>query len=277
MMELRWVALGFLLASCAPGAGCVPRFADLKSQYPHVIYHGPRVPSEVILKRHPPEHWASLGQISRKAQGAILVSEDWAFYQHRGFDEKQIRETLKESLEEGRFTRGASTITQQVVKNVYLTQERSLIRKARELWLASKIEKVVGKKRILEVYLNIAEMGEGVYGVGQASRFYFGKSPSALTAKEGAFLAMLLPSPRKYAVSFRKRQLTLFARKRIRSILNKLVQAGTLTPEERDQEWLTPLSFEARAEFSIPKENDSDGDDETEGENQEQDLHSGKS
>jgi monofunctional biosynthetic peptidoglycan transglycosylase len=120
-------------------------------------------------------------------------------------------------------------------------------------------------------------MGEGVYGVGQASRFYFGKSPSALTAKEGAFLAMLLPSPRKYAVSFRKRQLTLFARKRIRSILNKLVQAGTLTPEERDQEWLTPLSFEARAEFSIPKENDSDGDDETEGENQEQDLHSEKS
>jgi monofunctional biosynthetic peptidoglycan transglycosylase len=248
----------------------------LKTQYPHVIYQGPREPGEVVLKRYPPEHWAPLGQIARKAQGAILVSEDWAFFQHQGFDEKQIRETLKESLEEGRFTRGASTITQQVVKNVYLSHERSLIRKARELWLASKIEKVVGKKRILEVYLNIAEMGEGIFGIGPASRRYFGKSPSALNAKEGAFLAMLLPSPKKYAVSFRKRELTPFARRRIRAILNKLVMAGYLTAEERDQEWRTPLSFEAKSDVSIPVDEDS-GDEEEDPEIKDQDLHSGNS
>ncbi len=270
------IAVVLLLTSCGPGAGCIPRFADLKTQYPHVIYHGVREPSEVVLKRYPPEHWASLGQIARKAQGAILVSEDWAFFQHQGFDEKQIRETLKDSLEEGRFTRGASTITQQVVKNVYLSHERSLIRKMRELWLASKIEKVVGKKRILEVYLNIAEMGEGIYGVGQASRRYFGKSPAALTAKEGAFLAMLLPSPKKYAVSFRKRELTPFARKRVRAILNKLVMAGYLTPAERDEEWRTPLSFEARTDSSVPVE-DGSGDEEEDQDSQDQDLHSGKS
>jgi monofunctional biosynthetic peptidoglycan transglycosylase len=270
------VVLLLLLTSCGPGVGCIPRFADLKTQYPHVIYHGSREPSEVILKRYPPEHWAPLAQIAKKAQGAILVSEDWAFFQHQGFDEKQIRETLRDSLEEGRFTRGASTITQQVVKNVYLSHERSLIRKARELWLASKIEKVLGKKRILEVYLNIAEMGEGIYGVGQASRRYFGKSPSALSAKEGAFLAMLLPSPKKYAVSFRKRELTPFARKRIRAILNKLVAAGYLTPEERDQEWRTPLSFEAKSDASVPVEDDS-GDEEEVQDSRDQDLHSGNS
>ncbi len=275
-MSVFRILVLLVLASCGPGPGCIPRFADLKTQYPHVIYQGPREPGEVVLKRYPPEHWAPLGQIARKAQGAILVSEDWAFFQHQGFDEKQIRETLKESLEEGRFTRGASTITQQVVKNVYLSHERSLIRKARELWLASKIEKVVGKKRILEVYLNIAEMGEGIFGIGPASRRYFGKSPSALSAKEGAFLAMLLPSPKKYAVSFRKRELTPFARRRIRAILNKLVMAGYLTAEERDQEWRTPLSFEAKADVSIPVDEDS-GDEEEDPEIKDQDLHSGKS
>jgi monofunctional biosynthetic peptidoglycan transglycosylase len=272
--RFRFLPIVLLLASCGQGKGCVPRFADLKTLYPHVIDHGPREPSEILLKRYPPEHWAPIEKISRKAQGAILVSEDWAFYQHRGFDEKQIRETLKESLEEGRLTRGASTITQQVVKNVYLSKERSLVRKMRELWLASKIERVVGKRRIFEVYLNIAEMGEGIYGIGQASRRYFGKPPSDLTAKEGAFLAMLLPSPKKYAISYRKRQLTPYARRIIRSILNKLVMAGYLSADEREKEWQTPLSFESSSDFTVPSGEGGDpeeGDEET---GDSSDLHS---
>lgn len=237
-------AVMLLLSSCGGPQGCIPRFADLKTLYPHVLYHGPKKPSEVVLKKNPPGRWAPLSSISRKAQGAVIVSEDWAFYQHPGYDEKQLREAIHESLEEGKLSRGASTITQQVVKNIYLSKEKSVTRKVRELWMATKVEKVLGKKRILELYFNVAEWGEGIFGIGHAARFYFNKSPSELGAKEGAFLAMLLPSPKKYGVSFRQHRLTPYARRTIRSIMGKMVQAGFLTAEERDIEWSRPLSFE---------------------------------
>ena len=267
MKKLLVPVLSAFLISCSTGGGCSPKFSDLKKRYPHVIDHGPKAPTEVVFKANPPAHWAPLSTIPKAVQGAILVSEDWAFYQHPGYDEKQIREAIQESLEAGRLTRGASTITQQVVRNIYLTKEKSLVRKARELWLATKVEKVLGKQRILELYLNIAEMGEGIYGIGQASVRYFGKAPSALRPKEAAFLAMLLPSPKRYAVSFKKGELTPYARRIIRSILNKMVMARYLTPEERDREWTTPLSFEKKADFSIPVEGAPDpAPDEEEGE-----------
>ncbi len=246
----------FSMSACGP-QGCFPRFADLKTQYPHVIYHGPDEPSEIIIRKNAPEGWTSLSAISKKAQQAIIVSEDWAFYQHPGYDEKQIKEAIEDSLEEGHLTRGASTITQQVVKNVYLSKEKSLIRKARELWMATKVEKVLGKRRILEIYMNIAEWGEGTYGIGKASRLYFQKPPSELSAKEGAFLAMLLPSPKKYSISFRKHSLSPFARGTVRSILNKMVEAHFLTPEERDSEWGRPLSFESVLEQETGAETES--------------------
>ena len=231
-----------------------------------MIYHGPKQPSEVVLKPSPPAHWTPLSSIPKSVQGAILVSEDWAFYQHPGYDEKQIHEAIRESLEAGKLTRGASTITQQVVRNIYLSKEKSLIRKARELWLATKIEKVLGKKRILELYLNIAEWDEGVFGVGEASLHYFGKPPAQLRAKEAAFLAMLLPSPKRYSISYRKGELTPYARRIIRSVLNKMVMAQYLSSEERDQEWATPLPFEKKSDLTIPKEGaESPSSDEEEG------------
>ena len=248
------IALILFLTSCAGPQGCFPRFKDLKTQYPHVIYHGPKLPSEVVIKKTPPPHWTPISQISKLAQGAVLVSEDWAFYQHPGYDEKQIKEAITDSIEEGHLTRGASTITQQVVRNIYLTKQKSMTRKVRELWMATKIEKVLGKRKILELYFNIAEWGEGIFGIGQAAHVYFHKNPSELNAKEGAFLAMLLPSPKKYGISFRKNELTPYARKTIRSILNKMLQAKYLTVEERDQEWLHPLSFENQFNPAVPSD-----------------------
>jgi len=240
--------------SCGSPQGCFPRFADLKTEYPHVIYHGPKEPSEIVLQKNPPPLWTPISQISQKAQGAVIVSEDWAFYQHPGYDEKQIKEAVEQSVEAGKLKRGASTITQQVVRNIYLTKQKSMVRKVRELWLATKIEKVLGKKRILELYFNIAEWGEDTFGIGPAAKLYFNKSPSELTAKEGAFLAMLLPSPKKYATSFRSHELSPYARKIIRSILNKMVMAHFITPEERDREWATPLSFETKFDPSVPSD-----------------------
>jgi monofunctional biosynthetic peptidoglycan transglycosylase len=266
MRKRSWIFL-LLLSSCAGPRGCAPNFKELKTAYPHVLYHGPSVPSEVVLKKYPPANWTPLSQISKKAQGAVIVSEDCAFYQHPGYDEKQLKEAIEQSIEQKKLKRGASTITQQVVKNIYLSKEKSVVRKVREIWMATKIEKVLGKNRILELYFNIAEMGEGIYGIGEASRFYFHKNPSELNAKEGAFLAMLLPSPRKYAISFRHGELTPYARKIMHSILNKMVMAHYLTVEEKDQEWKIPLSFEKNVDISIPADELNDDEDEVESPN----------
>ncbi len=264
------------LVSCGSPQGCVPRFAELKTHYPRVIYHGPKTESEVVIQKNPPPTWVPLSQVSKVAQGAILVSEDWAFYQHPGYDEKQIKEAITESLEEGHLKRGASTITQQVVRNIYLTKEKSLIRKAKELWMATKVEKVLGKKKILELYFNIAEWGEGVFGIGPAANYYFHKSPAELSAKEGAFLAMLLPSPKKYSISYRSKALTPYARKIIRSVMNKMVQAHYLSPEEREKEWAKPLSFETQFDPSVPSEESLQDLDSIDEDNSDSDLPSAK-
>ncbi len=255
------IILGFS-ACLGTESGCGSGIKDLKTKYPHVIYHGPKEPFDIEIRKSRPENWVTLGQVSRSAQMAILISEDWAFYSHPGYDEKQIREAIEESIESGKLKRGASTITQQMVKNVFLSQEKSLIRKVRELWLATKVEKVLGKKRIFEIYLNIAEWGEGIFGIGRASQHYFHKNPSELTAKEGAFLAMLLPSPKKYSISFRRKELTRYARKTVNSILNKLVSANVLTPEQKQMEWSTPYSFEVSQVTVMPDPSSDDVNDE---------------
>lgn len=224
-----------------------PEVAVLKHQYPIVRYGGPKVPPTITLQKSRPPGWVGLSEISKSAVGAIIVSEDWAFYQHKGYDANQIKEALEEDWEAGRYVRGASTITQQVAKNVFLEQDKNLWRKLKELVLAIRMEEKVGKRKILETYLNIAEWDEGVFGINSAARHYFGKPPSELNAKEGAFLAMLLPSPKRYSISFRKRHLTPYARETIDSILDKMTQARYLSSEERDRLTVVPLSFEAMA------------------------------
>ncbi len=245
----------------------LPDVAILKTRYPLVHYSplpkpkpskqpgkqskstGEKKPRETTIsfEKSRPAQWVSISEVSKKAVGAIVVSEDWAFYQHRGYDPNQIKEAVNHDLTTGKFARGASTITQQVAKNVFLDADKTMTRKLKELFLAVKLEEAFKKPKILEIYLNIAEFGEGLYGIGPAAHFYFGKSASELTAKEGAFLAMLLPSPKRYSVSFRQKQLTHYALKTIYSILGKMVQARYLTEEEKIAERAQPLSFETSA------------------------------
>lgn len=217
----------------------------LRTDYPRVTYEPKTKSSSIeIVKKRPPG-WVSLGEVSPIAAAAIVLSEDWAFWQHNGFDWSQVIDAFETNLKKGKFARGGSTITQQVIKNVYLSNEKTLVRKAKEAVLTMRIERHLSKKRILEIYLNIAEMGPGIYGIGAASRHYFHKPPSQLTAKEGAYLAMLLPSPVKYSVSFRKKELTPFARSMIKSILAKLMATKRLSEEDYRIALATPLSFEA--------------------------------
>ncbi|NJL16159.1 MAG: monofunctional biosynthetic peptidoglycan transglycosylase [Nitrospira sp.] len=142
--------------------------------------------------------WVPLSRISPHLRHAVVAAEDASFFTHEGFDWEGIHAAALYNLEAGEMKRGGSTITQQLAKNLYLSSERSLLRKAREALITRSLEQHLTKKRILELYLNVAEWGKGVYGAEAAARHHFGKPSRDLTADEAAWLAAMLPSPRRY-------------------------------------------------------------------------------
>ncbi len=142
--------------------------------------------------------WVPLSRIAPSLRHAVVGAEDAAFFTHEGFDWEGIKEAAKYNLEAGELKRGGSTITQQLAKNLYLSSERSLFRKAREALITRSLEQQLTKERILELYLNVAEWGQGVYGAEAAARHHFKKSAYDLTPDEAAWLAAILPSPRRY-------------------------------------------------------------------------------
>jgi monofunctional biosynthetic peptidoglycan transglycosylase len=142
------------------------------------------------------QRWVGYERISGNLKRAVLVAEDDAFWQHEGVDLDQIKESIERDLERGRMVRGGSTITQQLAKNLYLSPSRNPIRKLRELILARRLEAELSKRRILEIYLNVVEWGDGIYGAEAASRAYFRKPASQLGPGEAALLAGALVNPR---------------------------------------------------------------------------------
>ena len=142
--------------------------------------------------------WVPLTRIAPALQRAVVAAEDASFFAHEGFDWEGIKDAALYNLEVGEFKRGGSTITQQLAKNLYLSSERSLFRKAREALITRSLEHHLTKERILEVYLNVAEWGQGIFGAEAAARHHFGKSAKELTLNEAALLAAILPSPRRY-------------------------------------------------------------------------------
>ena len=146
------------------------------------------------------QHWLDWPSIPEQAALAVITSEDQRFPIHQGFDFNAILTAIKQAGQ-GKNLRGASTISQQVAKNMYLWTGRSWFRKALEVWFTVLIEVSWGKQRILEVYLNIAEWGDGVFGLEAASRYHFGRSASQLTPMQSALLASTLPSPLNYQPS----------------------------------------------------------------------------
>lgn len=144
--------------------------------------------------------WMPWEQLGDATALAVIGSEDQRFADHRGLDFKAIRAAVEEQGDRG-YLRGASTITQQTVKNLYLWPGRSFVRKGLEAWMTLVAELCLSKKRILEIYLNFAEFGPGIYGVGSASDLYFGKTPRDLSDPEAALLATVLPNPKQLRVS----------------------------------------------------------------------------
>lgn len=142
------------------------------------------------------QQWVPYSRISQSLKRAVLVAEDAAFWDHEGVDVEQIRESIQANWEQGRAVRGASTITQQLAKNLYLSPSRDPLRKLRELIIARRLEAALPKARIFEMYLNVIEWGDGIWGAEAAARTYFAIPASALNARQAALLAGAIINPR---------------------------------------------------------------------------------
>ncbi len=234
-MHLRprvlWVAL-IVAAPVLLGGGFV---TYLLRTLPDVDYLVRKNPSETALMTarggERTQLWSLLAEISPRLVQAVLMGEDAGFYGHNGFDTHEMKEAFKRNWEEGRTVRGASTITQQLAKNLYLSNERTYARKLKEAILTYRLERALSKSRILEIYLNVIEWGDGVYGAEAAARDLFGKSARRLDAAEAATLAAMIPNPRQLDPCEQPKSV----RVRRNRILNWMHGADDLTDQELKQ------------------------------------------
>jgi len=180
----------------------MPDIAWLKTNNPHetALMAFRRVEAQ-LQNRRPHRYWrrVPLGRISPYLIQAVLIAEDDKFFEHEGFDWASMRKALEANIKKKKVLRGGSTITQQLAKNLYLSPSQSVIRKVREAAIAFMLEHTLSKKRILELYLNVIEWGDGIFGAEAAARMYFGKPAMALSLAEAIRLASVLPNPHRFS------------------------------------------------------------------------------
>ena len=179
------------------------------------------------LAKKPVRIWAPYSRISPYLKKAVLISEDDKFWKDDGFDLEAMQKAMEKDIKAGRFKFGASTITQQLAKNLFLSPAKNPLRKLKEAILTWRLEKTLSKKRILELYLNYAEWGNGIFGAEAASRHYFGKPASALSAMEAARLAACLPNPIRFSPNSQK----AFVERRSRTIYKIMARRGIVNDE----------------------------------------------
>ena len=191
------------------------------------------VPQRPIYVGNANPNYAPLSSITPYLRKAVLTTEDPSFFSHQGFIKEAFRQSIVKNIKTRKFTRGASTISMQLVKNVFLTRDKTLSRKLEEILLVYIMEnnRIVSKERMLEVYFNIIEWGPNIYGIGEAAHFYFEKSPSQLSLNECLFLANIIPSPRRFMYQFNSdANLKPYARNRDRQVRNLMLRRGVITP-----------------------------------------------
>lgn len=187
--------------------------------------------------------YVALSSTPKVLRYAILELEDDRFFQHNGFDFDEIWSALSSHLEYGRRLRGASTISQQLVKNLYLTPERTFKRKILEALITLKLEMTLTKNQILEIYLNSIDWGRGLFGIQEAAQFYFKKRPAELSLKESIFLAAIIPNPRRFATLDEEQTPKLFVRRQMTRALNGLFQSGLINVADYEQALAEPISI----------------------------------
>jgi len=180
-------------------------------------------------------NYMPLDQISPYLRKSVLTTEDPSFFSHRGFISEAFKQSIVKNIKTKKFSRGASTISMQLVKNAFLSREKTVSRKLEEILLVYILEnnRIVSKERMLEVYFNIIEWGPNVYGIGEASQFYFQKTPSELSLNECLYLARIIPSPKKFMYQFNDQgMLKDFAVKQESFLTNIMLRRGLLTADD---------------------------------------------
>jgi monofunctional biosynthetic peptidoglycan transglycosylase len=176
------------------------------------------------------QKWVKFSKISPYLVKAVIIAEDDKFWSHQGFDFDAIEKAIEKDLKEGTFKVGGSTISQQLVKNLYLSPSKNPVRKITEALITWRMEKTLSKRRILELYLNVAEWGEGVFGVEAATLRYYGKPSALVTAEEAARMVAVLPNPRRYVVNGNSR----YVQRRANMIYNIMVRRGIVVKDYED-------------------------------------------
>jgi monofunctional biosynthetic peptidoglycan transglycosylase len=223
---IAWKAFSYTLGGLAVAFAVAQLYF-----YVHILYWEEHVPASTAFMEHSLEalqesdprarlryEWVSYERISVHLKRAVVAAEDARFLDHEGFDWEMIQKALTRNEREGRVVAGASTISQQLAKNMFLSAERSWLRKGQEAIITWMLEKTLSKRRILELYLNVAEWGDGVFGAQAAARYHFGVPASALTPEQAAWLAGVLPSPRRY----QRGRLTPYLAGRVSTILARM-------------------------------------------------------
>jgi len=180
-------------------------------------------------------NYTSLDQIPEHLKNSILTTEDPSFFYHAGFVTDAFRQSIAKNIRTGKFKRGASTISMQLVKNIFLSREKTLARKLEEILLVYILEnnRIASKERMFEIYLNIIELGPNIYGIGEASQFYFKKKPKDLTLAESLFIATIIPRPKGFMWRFDKNGMPKpFVEKMYQYLSNKMVYRNMLLPED---------------------------------------------
>jgi len=230
--------------------------ADLNKLNGEFVYRAiiQNVLQRPVLVGNANPNYTPIDQISPYLQKCVLTTEDPSFFSHRGFINEAFKQSILKNIRTKKFSRGASTISMQLIKNVFLTREKTLSRKLEEILLVYILEnnRVVSKQRMLEVYFNIIEWGPNVYGIGEASHFYFQKSPSALNVDECLFLATIIPKPRKFMYQFNDEgNLKDYAVKNQKFLRNLMFRRGLLIPEDTIGQFPVYISGNARSLIRI--------------------------
>ena len=189
-------------------------------------------------------------EVSHYLLDSLISTEDSGFRKHKGFITREFKSALIKNLKEGYFKYGASSITMQIAKNVFLYREKTLSRKLQELFLTWYLETVLPKERLLEIYVNVIEFGPGLYGIGPAAQHYFGKRARDLNPLEAAFFSSILPSPKKRYLQYCEGELNRWGDAKVARIIKLNHERGLISDEEYQAAIAQPLQFVRAETFS---------------------------
>ena len=256
--ELKPITNGIEVTSL----GSLVDFQAVQGRFTKEIAEGkdPKTGKEIVTTREfgpGTPGWTPLPLIPPDFVKVVTTTEDGSFFDHEGFSKTQMRKALIQDLQKLRFYRGASTISQQVVKNVFLTREKTVSRKLQELIITWQMEETLTKEQILELYANVIELGRDVYGLKEAARHYFCKRPRDLTLLECLFFSSILPNPKKFDDDFhhKKGKVSEGWRRQLEALLEIMVKREKITPEEKELQAPYEIKF-YKGECDLPMEID---------------------